>query len=69
MIKKMKVRQDAIYPLIIAGTGAWLVQTKDAGHAMHYSCNIEMKSIEYKYFFRRQQAPFDPAAKEHMMAY
>jgi hypothetical protein len=34
MIKKVKVRQDASYPLIIAGKipGAWLVQIKDAGH-------------------------------------
>jgi hypothetical protein len=34
MIKKVKVRQDVSYPLIIAGKipGAWLVQIKDAGH-------------------------------------
>ena len=46
--------------LIIAGKilGAWLVQIKDAG--MHYSCNIQIKSIKYyKHFFRPQQTLVD----------
>jgi pimeloyl-ACP methyl ester carboxylesterase len=41
--------------LVIAGKipGSWLIQMKDAGH-MHFSCNIQIKSIEYyKHFFQR----------------